>query len=102
MFNRFIAGTNLETLLEKRKKYGFKMICDIDDYWSEYISEIADKDSKILSCFVHLTPLDIAQLDFSKAIMIDGIRFRLNKIEDFDYTNNELVKVELLKIINNG
>ncbi len=29
----FIAGTNLETLLEKRKKYGFKMICDIDDYW---------------------------------------------------------------------
>ena len=73
-----------------------------NDYWSEYISEIADKDSKILSCFVHLTPLDIAQLDFSKAVMIDGIRFRLNKIEDFDYTNNELVKVELLKIINNG
>jgi hypothetical protein len=73
-----------------------------NDYWSEYISEIADKDSKILSCYVHLTPLDIAQLDFSKAIMIDGIRFRLNKIEDFDYTNNELVKVELLKIINNG
>jgi hypothetical protein len=73
-----------------------------NDYWSEYISEIADKDSKILSCYVHLTPLDIAQLDFSKAILIDGIRFRLNKIEDYDYTNNELVKVELLKIINNG
>ena len=73
-----------------------------NDYWSEYISEIADKDSKILSCYVHLTPLDIAQLDFSKAVMIDGIRFRLNKVEDFDYNNNELVKVELLKIINNG
>lgn len=73
-----------------------------NDYWSEYIAEIADKDSKILSCYVHLTPLDIAQLDFSKAILIDGVRFRLNKVEDFDYTNNELVKVELLKIINNG
>jgi len=73
-----------------------------NDYWSEYIAEIADKDSKILSCYVHLTELDIAQLDFSKAILIDGIRFRLNKIEDYDYTNNELVKVELLKIINNG
>lgn len=73
-----------------------------NDYWSEYIAEIADKDSKILSCYVHLTPLDIAQLDFSKAILIDGIRFRLNKIEDFDYNNNELVRVELLKIINNG
>ena len=73
-----------------------------NDYWSEYIAEIADKDSKILSCYVHLTPLDIAQLDFSKAILIDGVKFRLNKIEDYDYTNNELVRVELLKIINNG
>lgn len=73
-----------------------------NDYWSEYIAEIADKDSKILSCYVHLTPLDIAQLDFGKAILIDGVRFRLNKIEDFDYNNNELVRVELLKIINNG
>jgi len=73
-----------------------------NDYWSEYISEIADKDSKILVCYVYLTPLDIAQLDFSKAVLIDGIRFRINKIEDYDYTNNELVKVELLKIIDNG
>lgn len=73
-----------------------------NDYWSEYIAEIADKDSKILVCYARLTPLDIAQLDFSKAILIDGIRFRINKIEDYDYTNNELVKVELLKIINNG
>jgi len=73
-----------------------------NDYWSEYLAEIADKDSKILTCYVHLTPLDIAQLDFSKPILIDGILFRINKIEDYDYTNNELVKVELLKVINNG
>ncbi len=33
LFNRFIPGIPLETLLEKRNKYGFKMICDIDDYW---------------------------------------------------------------------
>lgn len=70
-------------------------------YWSSYIAEIADKDSKILRCHVYLRPLDIAQLDFSTAIFIDGIRFRLNKVEDYDYTNNELVKVELLKIIDN-
>jgi hypothetical protein len=70
-------------------------------FWSGYIAEIADKDSKILSCYVYLKPLDIAQLDFSKAVFIDGIRFRINKVSDYDYTNNELVKVELLKIINN-
>lgn len=71
-------------------------------FWSDYIAQIADKDSKILECYVYLKPLDVAQLDFSKAVFIDGIRFRLNKISDYDYTNDELVKVELLKIIENG
>lgn len=68
-------------------------------YWSGYIAQIADKDSKILKCHVYLRPLDIAQLDFANPIFIDGVRFRLNKVLDYDYTNNELVKVELLKII---
>ena len=70
-------------------------------YWSAYIAEIADKDSKILNCHVYLKPIDIAQLDFAKPVFIDGIRFRINKVSDYDYTNNDLVKVELLKIINN-
>jgi len=71
-------------------------------FWSSYIAEIADKDSKLLMCHVYLKPLDIVQLDFSKTVFIDGIRFRLNKVLDYDVTNNELVKVELLKIIDNG
>jgi len=71
-------------------------------FWSNYIAEIADKDSKLLTCHVYLKPLDIAQLDFGKAVFIDGVRFRLNKVSDYDVTNNELVKVELLKIIDNG
>jgi len=71
-------------------------------YWSSYVAEIADKDSKLLKCHVYLTALDIARLDFSIPVFIDGVRFRLNKVEDYDYTNNDLVKVELLKIINNG
>lgn len=71
-------------------------------YWSDYIAEIADKDSKILKCHVYLTPLDIASLDFANPIFIDGILFKLNKVEDYDYTNNELVKVELIKYLGNG
>lgn len=71
-------------------------------YWSGYIAEIADKDSKLLKAHVYLTPLDIAQLDFSIPVFIDGVTWRINKVEDYDATNNELVKVELLKIINNG
>ena len=73
-----------------------------NEYWSGYVAEVADKDSKLLRCYVYLTALEISQLDFSIPVFIDGVRFRLNKVEDYDYTNNELVKVELLRIINNG
>jgi hypothetical protein len=73
-----------------------------NSFWSGYIAQIADKDSKILRCYVYLKPVDIAQLDFANPIFIDGVRFRLNKITDYDYTNNDLVQVELLKIIENG
>ena len=33
LINRFVPGTPLEKLLEYKKKYGFKLIVDIDDYW---------------------------------------------------------------------
>ena len=71
-------------------------------YWSGYIAEIADKDSKLLTCHVYLTELDIEQLDFSKPVFIDGSLWRINKIMDFDASAGELTKVELLKVINNG
>jgi hypothetical protein len=73
-----------------------------NDYWSGYIAEIADKDSKLLSCHVYLNDLDIAQLDFSKPVFIDGVLWRINKVMDYDATSGELTKVELLKVINNG
>jgi hypothetical protein len=73
-----------------------------NDYWSGYIAEIADKDSKLLTCHVYLNDLDIAQLDFSKPVFIDGVLWRINKIIDFDAASGELTKVELLKVINNG
>lgn len=71
-------------------------------YWSPFIGEIADKDSKILTCHVYLTELDIAKLDFSKPVFIDGVLWLINKIIDYDASSNELTKVELLKVINNG
>ena len=35
-------------------------------YWSSYMSEITDKDSKMYSAFAKLTPQDIYDIDFSK------------------------------------
>lgn len=69
-------------------------------YWSSYLAEITDKDSRLLIATAKLAYKDIYQLDFSKLIYIDGNLYRLNKIEDFNATEPDTCKVEFLKIIN--
>lgn len=68
-------------------------------YYSDYMSEIVDKDSKLLTCEVLLNSLDILQLDFSKMVWIDGILFRINKVINYNPMNYTTTKVELLKVI---
>lgn len=67
--------------------------------YSDYMSEITDKDSKLLTCQVLIDSLDIQNLDFSKYIYIDNVLFRLNRIEDYNPVQYKLTKVELLKVI---
>jgi hypothetical protein len=68
-------------------------------YWSSYMAEITDKDSKLLKCKMRLTVADIATLDFSKLIWIDGALWRLVKISDYNVSTPDLCDVELLKVI---
>jgi len=68
-------------------------------YHSEYIAEITDKDSKLLTCSALLNTVDINNLDFSKYIWIDGVLFRLNKIEGFNPMEYNTTKISLLKVI---
>ena len=71
-----------------------------NDFWDEYMSEIIDKDSRLLTCNMKLAFKDIYKLDFSRLIWIDGVLYRINKITDFNATNEDVCNVELLKIIN--
>ena len=71
-----------------------------NNYWSAYMAEITDKDSRLLTCTMKLAFKDIYKLDFSRLIWIDGVLYRLNKITDFNATNEDVCSVELLKIIN--
>jgi len=68
-------------------------------YWSEYIAEIIDQNSKMLTCSVKLNEIDIYNLDFSKLIYIDGSLWRLNKVLDYNPMDFNVTKVELLKVI---
>ena len=69
-------------------------------YHLPYLMEITDIESKLLTCKVYLTALDIYQLDFSKYIWINGTLFRLNKIESYDPTDYTTTQINLLKVIN--
>jgi hypothetical protein len=68
-------------------------------YWSEYVAEITDKDSKLLSAYIYLKAADIFNLDFSRLIYIDGALFRLNNITDYNPMDIGITKAEFLKVI---
>jgi len=69
-------------------------------YWSPYMAEITDKDSKLMTCWMKLDNSDVFGLDFSKLVYVDGSYWRLNKIEDWDASDPSVCRVELLKVIN--
>jgi hypothetical protein len=69
-------------------------------YHLPYLLEITDMESKLLSCKVYLNTLDIYNLDFSKYIWINGILFRLNKVDGYNPMMYQTTQVNLLKVIN--
>lgn len=69
-------------------------------YHLPYLLEITDMESKLLSCKVYLNTLDIYRLDFSKYIWINGVLFRLNKVDGYNPMDYQTTKVNLLKVIN--
>lgn len=68
-------------------------------YWSWYMSEITDKDSKMFLGKLKLTPQDIAQLDFKNLIFMLGVLWRLHKVNDYNTSGDEVTNCELLKVI---
>ena len=69
-------------------------------YHLPYILEITDIESKLLSCKMYLNTLDIYNLDFSKYVWINGVLFRLNKVEGYNPMAYQTTQVNLLKVIN--
>ena len=68
-------------------------------YYSDYMAEITDKDSKLLTCNILLNAVDVLNLNFGKLVMIDNQLFRINKIEGYNSIDYKTSKIELLKVI---
>jgi len=102
MLDKIVAPTfSLEVTLAKAYFYGSKP--DIttanlyNSYWLKTITEITDKDSKLVSGYFHLSPNQLANLSFRKYYRIDQQYYRLHQVE-YDLNSNEPVQIEFLKI----
>jgi hypothetical protein len=69
-------------------------------YHLPYLLEVTDMESKLLTCKVYLSTNDIYNLDFSKYIWINGVLFRLNKVDGYNPMDYRTTTVNLLKVIN--
>lgn len=66
-------------------------------YYSSYMAEITDKDSRLVTCKMKFNEKDIYNLDFGRFIWMDGVLYRLIKI--VDYADNNVCEVQLLRVI---
>jgi hypothetical protein len=66
-------------------------------YWQNFIEELSDRDSRIVTAEFYLNPFDIANFRFNDNIFIDNQYYKVNKIINYDPTREALVKIELIK-----
>lgn len=67
-------------------------------YYKQFLEEITDKDSKMVTAYMYLNPVDIYKLDFRNTFYIDQHALRLNSISDYNPLANDVCKCEFIKI----
>ena len=93
--------------------YGNVDVREYDDYNATYGSQVTLKglyetyykdtieslkrNPRIRTVSIALNISDIINLDFSKLIYIDGVYWRINRVIDYNPTNNSNTKVELIE-----
>lgn len=102
MLNSITAPTfSLECTTAKAYFYGNEPAITTanlyNSYWLKTITEITDKDSKLVSGYFHLSPNQLANLSFRNYYRIDQQYYRLHQVE-YDLNSNEPVKIEFLKL----
>ena len=68
-------------------------------FYSQQISQLSHRDSKLVTMYLKLEPYDIANFDFRNKVWIKDSYYYVNKIMDYNPLKEELTKVEFLKIV---
>jgi hypothetical protein len=67
-------------------------------YWTPFVNQLYSSDARKLTAFFRLTRADIATFEFSDKIYLKDTYWRILSIS-YDATSEDLVKVELLKVL---
>ena len=70
------------------------------NFWESYVNEKYNIQNKQITCYMNIKPTDYVNFDFNKLIRVENQLCLLNKIYDYDVTNNGTTKVELITIYN--
>ena len=68
-------------------------------YHERFIKEIVSRFGKLLTCYMMIDSDIINKLDFRNLINIDGVVYRLQKINDYDSGKGQSTLVELIRIL---
>jgi len=68
-------------------------------FHERFIRELLDRNGKMLTCSLKLNATDINQLDFGDLVNIDGVVYRLQKIQNYNSSDDKSTKAELIRLI---
>ncbi len=71
----------------------------VNVYYFDFINQISSPDSKIVLAWMRLTPTDIATLNFRNLFYFNNSYFRLQRVIDYQATNEKLTQCEFIKVL---
>ena len=80
--------------------------CIFDRYWSDYINDVFDKNTKVIECYAFLDEMPVDAL--RKFYLINNSLWAIQEITDYNYKSKEPTKLTLIRVknkynyINNG
>lgn len=69
------------------------------NFHEKFLKEIISPYGKEVSLYVNMDSAIVNRLDFRNLINIDGIVYRLQKVNDYDSGKDETTKIELIRIL---
>ena len=80
--------------------------CIFDRYWSDYINDVFDKNTKVIECYAFLDEMPVDAL--RHFYLINNSLWAIQEITDYNYKSKEPTKLKLIRVknkynyINNG